>query len=77
MCRAWLSLTRGDGRVERILPVAGEENLRDKGRLFDAWTRHKFFDDVSFPFTNVTFHLCKCPTVTYVTVRTAIYKLAH
>ncbi len=43
----WLSLTQGDGQVERVVPIAGDENLKEKDRLFAAWTRAKLFDDVS------------------------------
>ncbi len=43
----WLSLTQGDGKVERLVSLAGNENLKDNDRLFSAWTRAKLFDDVS------------------------------
>ena len=47
ICKNWLSLTQGDGKVERVIPVAGEEDLKNKNRLFYSWTRNKLFDDVS------------------------------
>ncbi len=59
----WLSLTQGDGQVERVVPIAGDENLKEKDRLFAAWTRAKLFDDV-----------CIIQIVTYYPNIVTIYK---
>ena len=58
ICKNWLSLTQGDGKVERVIPVAGEEDLKNKNRLFHAWTRNKLFDDVSDSFTQYSSLIC-------------------
>ena len=36
LCNSWLAVAEGDGRIERVLPVAGTENVTEfKNRFSD------------------------------------------
>ena len=34
MCDRWLALEEDDGHVERLLPIAGQEQIKDFKHLF-------------------------------------------
>ena len=41
MCDQWLALDEGDGNIERVLPVAGKEQILDPKNLFFTTSRKK------------------------------------
>ena len=44
LCNQWLACDQGDGQVDRLLPVAGKDELRDFMHLFKAKTSRDFSD---------------------------------
>lgn len=44
LCGRWLAVDNDDGLIERTLPAATEEDLRDFGHLFVSTTKHDMFE---------------------------------
>ena len=44
MCNDWLAVDQSDCNVERILPVADNNQIANFGRVFDAFAKKDFSD---------------------------------
>ncbi|XP_071796592.1 uncharacterized protein [Asterias amurensis] len=44
ICNEWFSVVEGDGQVDRLLPVAGKEQVQEFGHVFSSQTGKNFND---------------------------------
>lgn len=45
VCSQWMAVEEGDGQIERVIPVAGKDDMTQFGQLFSHSIRKKFSND--------------------------------
>ena len=45
MCNNWLAVEKGDGQIDRVLPLACQKDLTKYGHLFTQSVKKKFTDN--------------------------------